>query len=686
MRAWTTALILACWVVMVGALHARAQSESPELREEAALRAAVDAVADSVVQVRTIGGADPLGGALRADGPTTGLVISADGFIVTSALNFVEPPASILVTFASGRQAPAELVATDHSRLLVLLKVDVADDLPVPTLAPADEVHVGQWAVAVGRTFRADEVNVAVGIVSATNRMFGKVIQTDAACSTADYGGPLVDISGRVLGVIIPMAPKSASRVAGVEWYDSGIGFAVPLSAIADRLEQMKAGEDQYAGLLGISLDSRQARPAPAALAAVRPDSPAGRAGFRKGDRIVEIDGQPIHSQTDLRFALGPRYGGESVRVVVERGDEQIERTVALVGKLDPFRHAFLGILPMRTEVAQDTNGEAGEEATADDAPEAAQEEEDASESLAPAGVTVRMVYPGSPADEVGVVPGDRIVQINDAIINTIADAQAEMNTVAPGGDVRASVERGDATRDLSLTAVPLPTTVPAELPAAYPASGDEAEEPQQSAEAEELKLPEFEQTCQVYVPPSHEAGTQGVLLWLHAPGHAGADEVIRRWQPICDRDRLILVVPTAADENRWERTELEYLRRVTDHVLGSHRVDPRRVIVFGEGGGGEMAYLLALASRDVFAGVATSATALPRQIRVPENDPVARLAVFAALAPEDDSAAVVARGLEELTEAGYPVTTLSLADATGSLSASERESLARWIDTLDRF
>ena len=168
-------------------------------QEEAAIRAAVARVADSVVQIRTIGGLEEVDRTLLPDGPTTGLVISADGYIVSSAFNFVQQPASILVTFATGEQAPAELVAKDHSRMLVLLKAQGVSDLPVPEFVPVDEIRVGQWAIAVGRTFRADRPNISVGIVSALDRMFGKVIQTDADVSTANYGGPLVDIRGRVL-------------------------------------------------------------------------------------------------------------------------------------------------------------------------------------------------------------------------------------------------------------------------------------------------------------------------------------------------------------------------------------------------------------------------------------------------------------------------------------------------------
>jgi len=129
-------------------------------REEAALRAAADRVAPSVVQIRTIGGLEVVEGQLVNDGPTTGLVISPDGYILSSAFNFAQQPSSILVTFASGKQASAELVATDHSRMTVLLKAAGMAELPVPEFAPPAEARPGQWAVAMGRTFRADRTNL----------------------------------------------------------------------------------------------------------------------------------------------------------------------------------------------------------------------------------------------------------------------------------------------------------------------------------------------------------------------------------------------------------------------------------------------------------------------------------------------------------------------------------------------
>jgi serine protease Do len=671
--------------------------------DQAAVLSAVDRVTESVVQIRTIGGLDTIDGALRADGPTTGLVISPEGHIISSAFNFSEQPASILVTLPSGKQVPAELVAKDHSRMLVLLKVNDAAELPVPEFAPADEIRVGQWAIAVGRTFRADRTNLAVGIVSARDRMFGKVLQTDAAVSTANYGGPLVDIRGRVLGILVPMAPQNASDVAGVEWYDSGIGFAVPLTSITAAVERMKRGEDQRAGILGIGMAGNSPHDSPAELAVVRPDSPAGQAGLRSGDRIVEINGAPIKTQTDLRFALGPRYGGESVQLVALRGEERIERTLVLAAELAVFRHAFLGMLPMRiaAEPLNEDKGDAqqlehGQEAAIKSPAEDSAGSAPAAGDAQPIGVVVRMVYPDSPAAKAGIQTGDRMVRIGEMRIDDLGDAIQEMNNVAPSMVVHVRVLRKGEPLDLTLTAGQLPAPVPKELPPAFAAEAvSEANQNEHAQAAEgqtkagktlELKLTEFKQNCQIYIPVTHEPQQAlGVLLWLHAPGASKPETTIRDWRQICDRDGLVLVVPTAAGPDRWERIELEYLRRLLERVLGQYTTDSRRVVIYGQEGGGAMAYLLALSSRDLVRGVATSATPLPRQLRVPENEPSVRFAVLAGL-PSGGSDAQIAQGLRKLADAGYPVTTVAIANPTGNLSAEEREQLARWIDTLDRF
>ena len=216
-------------------------------------------------------------------------------------------------------------------------------------------------------------------------------------------------------------------------------------------------------------------------------------------------------------------------------------------------------------------------------------------------------------------------MRIDDAEIKSIRAAIEAMNNVSPEVGVAVRILRDGKPIDASLTADRLPTNIPSELPSAYaaplPPPAENAAKP--ALDVRELKLAEFPEQCKVYVPPSHEAGrAAGVLLWLHAPGEPPTDELFRQWQSICDRDGLLLVVPTAADVSRWDRTELEYLRRLSERVLAEYRVDPRRVVVYGQGGGGAMAYLLALVSRDLFTGVATSAAALPRTVDPPNDEP----------------------------------------------------------------
>ena len=650
-------------------------STSLAAREEAALKAAAERVAPSVVQIRTIGGLDIVDGTLLADGPTTGLIVSADGYILSSAFNFAQQPSSILVTLPTGKQVPAELVATDHSRMIVLLKAVGVADLPVPELAPAGDAMPGAWAVAVGRTFRADRTNITVGIVSALNRMYGRAIQTDADVSTANYGGPLVDIRGRVLGLLVPMAPQETSEVAGAEWYDSGIGFAVPLAPLADRIERMKKGEDQRSGLLGVALKSANPHSAPAELSVVRPDSPAGQAGLKKGDQIIEINGKPVRTQTDMRFILGTLYANDKVRVVAKRGDERLERTMKLVGKMPPFRHAFLGILPTRppVEVVEKvrTEGDSADKESGDQTPEQ--------------GVEVRFVYPGSPAAQAGIEAGDRILQINETKTNSVNDAVQAVNNSTPGAKLTVQTLHAGEPQERTLTAAQLPTTVPSELPRATKDAVD-AGANATPGETVELKLPEFAHTCSIYVPAARPAAPSlAVLLWLQTPADAKPEDAIRDWKSLCDRDGIVLIVPKPGKADHWEKTDMEYLHRLLEHASAEYKVDPRRVVVGGEGSAAAIIWPLGLASRDLVHGIAAVAAPLPRQIKVPENDAARRLGVFAALPPKKDAAAAISLGLKSFSDAGYNVAT-STTNTASQLSATEREELARWIDSLDRF
>ena len=132
---------------------AAAADDDLESLEQKAMAAAVQRVAPSVVGIETIGGLERVKNVLFGTGPTTGLVIDPQGYIVSSAFNFVNKPASILVRLPDGTRKPAKLVATDHNRMIVLLKIEVDRPLPVPEIAAEADLRVGQWCIGVGRTF-----------------------------------------------------------------------------------------------------------------------------------------------------------------------------------------------------------------------------------------------------------------------------------------------------------------------------------------------------------------------------------------------------------------------------------------------------------------------------------------------------------------------------------------------------
>ena len=634
---------------------AHAQSDL-HLLEEQAIRAAVAKVAPSVVRIETVGGLERVGRVLVNLGPTTGLIVHEEGYILSSAFNFIQQPASILVTLPDGRRLPARIVARDHSRMLVLLHVATEQKLPVPQAASRDEMEVGQWAIALGRTYDQPQPSISVGIVSATERIWGIALQTDAKISPANYGGPLIDIRGRVLGVLVPLSPqRQAGEVAGAEWYDSGIGFAIPLCDMLPRLPTLIAGNDLHPGLLGISLKRGDIYTTPAELAAVQPGSPAYRAGLRAGDTIIEAEGYRILRQAQFRHVLAPRYAGDRLRLVYQRGrsaeSQRNEVTIELVDKLVPYEHPFLGLLPMRDALP---------------------------------GVRVRYVYPDSPAAQAGLAPGDKIVQLDGVPIQHADQLRLLVANLLPQAQVVLQVQR--AGRSLTLTLVPgrLPTDIPAELPPA-------GLEPPPPVEAPvtglvELAIPEEPNACVLFVPENFNPDvSHGLVVVLGAPGPIDREALVRRWGPLCRSHRMLVLACQSAEADRWQPTEAAVVRKAIDQCLGRYPVDPWRIAVCGYQAGGAMAFVVGTQHVDRIRAICAVEAAPPPRIRFPENDPVQRLAFFLAYAEPSPAATALAPLAEQLQAAKFPVTRIPLGPQPRDLSDEELAALGRWLDALDR-
>ncbi len=621
-----------------------------EEQEDRALKAAVAAVAPCVLRVEAVGGAEVIGKSLAATGPTTGVVVDKEGYLVSSAFNFINQPASILVTLPSGKRAAAEIVARDKSRMLVLLKIKTDEPLSVPIAVPKTEMRVGQWSVAVGRTFDSSSPGISVGVISALDRVWGKALQTDAKISPSNYGGALVDIRGRIFGILVPLSPHDkGSEVAGAEWYDSGIGFAVPLADIMAQLEIWKKGEDLQPGLLGISLKPGDMYVLPAEVVACPFNSPANKAGIKVGDVIVEAGGRPIERQAQLKHVLGPLYAGEKVSLVIRRGEEKIPYEAELVAELAPYDMPFLGILPGREKVE---------------------------------GVSVRWIYPGSPAEKAGLKAEDRIVQIDGQPVKDVVELRQKLATWEPKSAGSFAIVRGSEQLELKISAASQPADVPATLPPPFAPSDPAAARP--AVGVVEVRLPEAENKCWAVIPENYNpASAHGLLIWLPSPQQVQPEQLTAKWQALAAAHGMIVLAPQPADPTKWEPTELEFVGKAADDLAKTYSIDPARVAVLGEQAGGALAWLMMTQQRDRIRGVALVDPTLPRVMSIPDSSPVQPLFFFAAFPPAKSKAADLLIGRFE--EQKLPVTRVELSAGAKSLSGEQLEQVARWIDTLDR-
>lgn len=618
--------------------------------QELAVKRAVARVAPSVVQIQTTGGFERVGRLVVGTGPTTGLIVSADGYILSSAFNFVQQPSSIVVTLPNGQKTAARLVARDRSRMLVLLKIDVEDALTVPSAVLHDQMRVGQWTLAVGRTFDTSHPNVSVGILSATNRIWSKAIQTDAKVSPTNYGGPLIDIQGNVMGILVPLSPQQNNEVAGAEWYDSGIGFAIPLIDLAEPLERLKQGTDLYRGILGITLKGTNIFGDPAVVATSAGNSPAGKAGLKPGDTIIEIDGQPIERQTHLKHALGPKYAGETVHIVARRDGKELEFDIELTDRVDPYERPFLGILP-----APDSDDES-------------------------IGVGVRYVLTGSPAQAAEIKDDDRIVSIEEDEVADSSHLRELLAVHEVGETISLGLLRGDDQISVNVELGTEPSEVPQELPLRYEADDEK------SAKVVSIKLPEEANDCFALIPASYDANrAHGVIIWLSAPSPFDEDDFVKRWGKLCEQRELIVLAPQPNDDRRWQITELAIVGKLFNELSRQYEIDSQRVAVHGYQGGASLAYRFAFEHRGIVHGVAIVDAALPMRMQLRGNDPVEHLAFWIHASKDSRRAQRVSSDVTRLKKMKFPVTDNVVDGGSRYLNEAELSELVRWVDMLDR-
>jgi len=264
----------------------------------------------------------------------TGLIVTSDGEIVTNA--HVVGNAKTVHVRLNGESEPrdAAVVAADSLRDLALLRVD-AKGLSPATFAAPDDIRLGDEVLAIGYALDLDgDPTVTLGIVSALHRTLNTesgslkgLIQTDAAVSSGNSGGPLVDALGRVVGITTLASSTGFGSTA------NGLGFAISTAELLPEMEQLRAqagGGERQAGYLGVQLDRRTDGGSGALVTEVVDGSGAATAGIQVGDVVVAVNGQPITGQAALIATIRDLAPGDTAAVSLTRDGKPIDVDVKL--------------------------------------------------------------------------------------------------------------------------------------------------------------------------------------------------------------------------------------------------------------------------------------------------------------------------------------------------------------------
>ena len=264
----------------------------------------------------------------ETSGVGSGVIFKNDGYIITNN-HVIAGAKEIIVSLSDGNTVNGTLIGTDEITDIAVVKID-AKDLPVATLGDSDEVVVGEPAIAIGNPMGLEfQGSVTVGVISALNRTLDlndkrvKLLQTDAAISPGNSGGALVNADGEVIGI---NSAKLATM--GVE----GMGFAIPINTVKTVVAELMNKGYVARPYLGVTIFDKPTAARYGYQLSIEKgvyvfqvglDSPAGRAGFQRGDIILSIDGKEVNSVADVRNEVAAHKVGDKVKVLLDRDGKQ---------------------------------------------------------------------------------------------------------------------------------------------------------------------------------------------------------------------------------------------------------------------------------------------------------------------------------------------------------------------------
>lgn len=266
-------------------------------------------------------------------GQGSGVIISADGYILTND-HVIHKAENITVTMSNGKKMTAKKIGSDSTLDLAVIKVD-EKNLPFATLGDSDAAQVGEWVIAIGTPY-GYENTVTVGVLSAKGRKldedvegYTNLLQTDAAINRGNSGGPLIDITGKVIGINTAIIP-----------YAQGIGFAIPINTIKKAKDDLVSGKKISRPYIGIYMEPMTEQYAQylkmpklegVFVSGAIKGSPAEKAGLKRGDVILEVNGKKVNTPIELRNKIKDYKTGDTVTLKMWSDEKTKTVSVKLV-------------------------------------------------------------------------------------------------------------------------------------------------------------------------------------------------------------------------------------------------------------------------------------------------------------------------------------------------------------------
>lgn len=371
----------------------------------------------------------------RSTARGAGFFISQDGYLLTNN-HIVENAQSVRLTTLDGNEFTAKIVGTDPKTDLALLKVD-EKNLPYVQLGDSGRLRSGEWVLAIGNPL-GFEHTVTAGIVSAKGRQLGvgmnvptyqDFIQTDAAINPGNSGGPLVNIKGEVVGINSMISTTTGGNI--------GIGFAIPSNLAKKIIPQLKEKGKVVRGYLGVrgiyaidekmqkllNLKSRRG----ALINNVEPGTPAEKAGLKRYDVIIEVNGQPVKDPNDLMFKIADIQPGTKIDIKIIR-DEKEKNISVTIAELEPEEE----------QVASTSSGKDIGINVTELSPRVARRYGFNTEE----GLLITEVRRYSVAESQGIRRGDIIIEANRKKVTRVRELELELNKTEPGDPIMLLIRR----------------------------------------------------------------------------------------------------------------------------------------------------------------------------------------------------------------------------------------------------